>query len=170
MIPNREIHVIFEKQIREWFTVEIVKDRGRLADFCEAFLENNTAAIEEGFHSYLKKTISIRDTFVRKEMKENFYHGILLGIFGHMDNWHVLSDAEAGDGYCDILIEDEDREKGAVIELKYAENACFDAACSSALRQIQEKNYTQRLTDDGMKTVYQYGIACYKKRCRVVSG
>ena len=86
-----------------------------------------------------------------------------------MDDWDVRSNAEAGDGYSDIMIEAADKDIGIVIELKYAENGRFDAACSEALKQIREKKYAQRLIDDGMKTVYKYGIACYKKRCRVVS-
>ncbi len=132
-----------------------------------AFLENDTAAIEEGFNAYLKKTISIRDTHVKKEMKENFYHGILLGLFGNMDGWNVQSNAESGDGYSDISVEVEDRETGIVIELKYAENAAFDNACKEALKQIRDRNYGEKLADDGMTTIRRYGIACYKRRCRV---
>ncbi len=169
VIPNREIHTIFARQIREWFAEETGKDSRKLAGFCRAFEENDTASIEEGFTSYLKKVISIRDTNVKKELKENFYQGILLGIFGHMDDWDVRSNAEAGDGYSDIMIEAADKDIGIVIELKYAENGRFDAACSEALKQIREKKYAQCLIDDGMKTIYKYGIACYKKRCRVIS-
>ena len=132
-----------------------------------AFLENDTAAIEEGFNAYLKKTISIRDTHVKKEMKENFYHGILLGLFGNMDGWNVQSNAESGDGFSDISVEVEDRETGIVIELKYAENAAFDNACKEALKQIRDRNYEEKLADDGMTTIRRYGIACYKRRCRV---
>ena len=130
-----------------------------------AFLENDTAAIEEGFNAYLKKTISIRDTHVKKEMKKNFYHGILLGLFGNMDGWNVQSNAESGDGYSDISVEVEDRETGIVIELKYAENAAFDNACKEALKQIRDRNYGEKLADDGMTTIRRYGIACYKKSC-----
>ena len=169
VIPNREIRTVFIRQIREWFDGETAKDSGMLKRFCMAFLENNTAAIEEGFTFYLKKAISIRDTSVKKERKENFYHGILLGILGHMDGWNVRSNAEAGDGYSDITVELEDKDTGIVIEMKYAENAGFEKACSEAAKQIREKNYEQALLDDGMKTIYKYGIACYKKRCRVVS-
>ncbi len=121
VIPNREIRWIFIRQIREWFRWETEKNMENLEGFCRAFLENDTAAIEEGFNAYLKKTISIRDTHVKKEMKENFYHGILLGLFGNMDGWDVQSNAESGDGYSDISIEIEDQETGIVIELKYAE-------------------------------------------------
>lgn len=169
LIPNKEIRWIFMEQIQEWFSAETLKDSRMLKSFCHAFEENDTAAIEAGFTAYLKKTISIRDTNVKKEMKENFYHGILLGIFGNMDGWIVKSNAEAGDGYSDITVEVADRDIGIIIELKYAENAGFTAACTQALRQIKEKNYEEALVDDGIKTIYCYGIACYKKRCKVVS-
>ena len=145
------------------------KKHRKLEDFCRAFLENDTAAIEEGFNSYLKKTISIRDTNVRKEMKENFYHGILLGLFGNMDGWDVQSNAESGYGYSDISIEIEEQETGIVIELKYAENASFDTTCREAMKQINDRNYVEKLVDDGMITIRKYGIACYKRRCKVIS-
>ncbi len=169
VIPNREINWIFVEQIREWFNEEVSRDSQKLQSFCRAFEENDTAAIEEGFNAYLRKTISIRDTYTRKEMKENFYHGILLGIFGNMDDWDIQSNAESGEGYSDITVEIESRGTGIVIELKYAENAAFDAACREALQQIRDRNYEEVLIDDGMKTIRRYGIACYKKRCRVVS-
>ena len=170
IIPNREIQWIFEEQIQDWFETETQKDVQMLESFCRAFEENDTAAIEKGFTSYLRKTISIRDTGVKKSMKENFYHGILLGLFAGMAGWKVQSNAESGDGYSDISVEVEDRDIGIVIELKYAENAAFDIACEEALEQIYDKNYEETLIDDGMKTIYRYGIACYKKRCQVVSG
>lgn len=169
VIPNREIHWIYVQQIRKWFKEEARKDTQKLENFCRAFEENETVVIEKEFTSYLRKTISIRDTGVRKDMKENFYHGILLGLFGNMDGWKVRSNAESGDGYCDISVEVEDRDIGLVIELKYAENAAFDDACKEALEQIRSRNYEEVLLDDGMKTIYRYGIACYKKRCKVVS-
>ena len=170
IIPNKEIQWIFEEQIQEWFETESTKDTQKLENFCRAFEENDTAAIERGFTSYLRKTISIRDTSVTKGMKENFYHGILLGLFAGMEGWKVKSNAESGDGYSDISVEVEDRDIGIVIELKYAENAAFENACKEALEQIHDRNYEELLVDDGMKTIYRYGIACYKKRCQVVSG
>lgn len=169
VIPNKEIRWIFVEQIQEWFAEETARDSTTLEQFCKAFEENNVAAIEEGFTFYLKKMISIRDTNAKKERKENFYHGILLGLFSNMDGWIIMSNAETGDGYSDILVEAQDTEVGIVIELKYAENAAFDTACKNALEQIADRNYEERLLDDGMKTIYRYGIACYKKRCRVVS-
>ena len=169
IIPNKEIHWIYVQQIRKWFKDETRKDIPKLENFCRAFQENDTAAIEEGFTSYLKKTISIRDTSVKKEMKENFYHGILLGLFGNMSGWKVRSNAESGEGYSDISVKIEDQEIGIIIELKYAENAAFDDGCREAMKQIKDRDYAEKMIDDGMKTIYQYGIACYKKRCKVIS-
>lgn len=168
-IPNREIQWIFTEQIRQWFEAQARKDIGKLENFCKAFLENNVPVIEEGFTSYLRKTISIRDTSARKERKENFYHGILLGLFGNMGGWKVRSNAEAGEGYSDISIETEEG-TGIIIELKYAEHAAFADTCRKALEQIKERGYEELLVDGGMKTIYRYGIACYKKRCKVISG
>jgi len=170
VIPNREVRWIFEEQIQDWFKAETRRDLQMLEDFCRAFEKNDTDAIEKGFTAYLRKTISVRDTSVRKDMKENFYHGILLGLFAGMKGWKVKSNAESGDGYSDISVEVEDKDIGIVIELKYAENAAFDNACKEALKQVYDNNYEEALLDDGMTTIYRYGIACYKKRCKVVSG
>ena len=169
VIPNREIHWIYVQQIRKWFKDEARRHTTKLNRLCRAFEENDTADIEKELTSYLRKTISIRDTSTKKEMKENFYHGILLELFGNMGGWKVRSNAESGDGYSDISVEVEDRDIGIIIELKYAEDAAFDLACKEALEQIHDRNYEEILIDDGMKTIYRYGIACYKKRCKVIS-
>lgn len=164
VIPNKEIQWIFEEQIWDWFKAETRKDIQKLEDLRRAFEENDAAAIEENLTSYLIKTISIRDT------GENFYHGILLGLFGNMSDWKVRSNAESGEGYSDISVEIEDKKIGIIIEMKYAEKAGFDEACSTALKQINDRNYEEALIDDGMTTIHKCGIACYKKRCRVISG
>ena len=170
VIPNKEIQWIFEEQIQEWFEAEVGKDINMLKEFGRAFEENNIDGIEKGLTSYLRKTISIRDTNAKKEMKENFYHGILLGLFAGMNNWRVKSNAEAGEDYSDISIEIDDKEIGIIIEVKYAEKAAFDSACKEALEQIQNRNYEELLIDDGMMVIRKYGIACYKKRCKVIAG
>lgn len=169
VIPNREIQWIFEEQIWEWMKKDVRKDFQKLENFCKAFEQGDTEAIESGFNSYLRKTISLRDNSVRKDSKENFYHGILLGLFAGMEGWAVRSNAESGEGYSDISIEIEDKDIGIVIELKYAQNAAFDEGCRKALQQIRDRNYEEELLDDGMKIIRRYGIACYKKRCKVVS-
>ena len=170
VIPNKEIRWIYEEQIQDWFHKETRKDVEKLENLGRAFEENDTETIEKEFTSYLRKTISVRDTSTKKKMKENFYHGILLGLFAGMNGWKVKSNAESGEGYSDISVQVEDKDIGIVIELKYAEEAAFDNACEEALQQIKDKNYEEILLDDGMRTIYRYGIACYKKRCKVITG
>lgn len=104
---------------------------------------------------------------MRKSKKENFYHGILLGLLSHREDWNIFSNAESGDGYSDILVEIEDRSIGIVIEVKYSDNGDLYAGCSQALKQIEGIDYEDRLIEDGMKNVIKYGIACYKKKCHV---
>lgn len=169
-IPNREIRNLFIKKIREWFSDTSKKDGTKLEEFCNAFFEKDTEKIEQLFGDYLWNTISIRDTAVPKEKKENFYHGILLGLLGYKENWLTKSNSESGTGYSDILIEIPDNRTGVVIELKYAGDGDMEAACGRALEQIEEKQYVDKLKQDGMRNFIKYGIACYKKDCRVVCG
>ena len=167
-IPNREVRNLFIKKIREWFGDTSRNDGKKLEEFCNAFYEKNPMKIEQLFGDYLWNTISIRDTAAAKEKKENFYHGILLGLLGYKENWLTKSNAESGIGYSDILVEIPDNRTGVVIELKYAEDGDMDTACARALEHIEEKNYVDKLKQDGMRNFIRYGIACYKKDCKVV--
>ena len=167
-IPNREIKNLFIKKIREWFSDTTANDGKTLEQFCNAFVERDTEKIEQLFGDYLWNTISIRDTAVAKDKKENFYHGILLGLLGYKSSWLIKSNTESGTGYSDILVEVPNNRTGIVIELKYAENGDMDAACDEALKQIEEKSYVDKLKQDGMRNFIKYGIACFKKDCKVV--
>lgn len=167
-IPNREIWNIFTTQIMQLFRENVKKDGELLNRFCEALENGNTESAEKCFGEYLRKTISIRDTSVRKEMKENFYHGILLGILGIKENWIVRSNRESGEGYSDILIETDDTAMGIVIEMKYAEDGNLQKAAEKALKQIESKQYEEALYDEGIEQILRYGIACYKKRCKIL--
>lgn len=167
-IPNREIKNLFIKKIREWFSDTTTNDGKTLEQFCNAFVDKDTEKIEALFGDYLWNTISIRDTAVAKDKKENFYHGILLGLLGYKASWLIKSNTESGTGYSDILVEVPNNRTGIVIELKYAENGDMDAACSEALKQIEEKSYVDKLKQDGMRNFIKYGIACFKKDCKVV--
>lgn len=167
-IPNREIKNLFIKKIREWFSDTTANNGKTLEQFCNAFVHKDTEKIEELFGDYLWNTISIRDTAVAKDKKENFYHGILLGLLGYKASWLIKSNTESGTGYSDILVEVPNNRTGIVIELKYAENGDMDAACDEALKQIEEKSYVDKLKQDGMRNFIKYGIACFKKDCKVV--
>ena len=167
-IPNREIREIFITQIMTWFKENVEKDGKTLTDFCLALEEGRSEEVERILSIYLKKTISIRDTFVQKKMKENFYHGILIGILGLKEHWGISSNRESGDGYSDIIIETQDMEKGIIIETKYAEDGDLQKACEKALAQIENNHYEEELKDEGIEDILKYGIAFYKKRCKVI--
>lgn len=167
-IPNMEIRNIFTAQIMNFFKENVPKNGDALREFCEALKTGNAKSVEKILSEYLRRTVSIRDTFVKKPMKENFYHGFLLGILGFGDSWSVSSNRESGDGYSDILVETDDGETGIVLELKYAEDGNLDAACKKALKQIEQKRYGEELEEEGILHILKYGIAFYKKRCRVV--
>lgn len=166
-IPNLEIRDIFKTQIMEYFKESVAKDGDMLGRFCKALKNGEEKKVEDIFESYLKKTISIRDTFVRKEMKENFYHGILLGILGIKEEWGVFSNQETGESYSDILIETENSETAILIEVKYAGDGNLDVACERALKQVEERKYDEELRENGVDKILKYGIACYMKRCKV---
>lgn len=169
-IPNKEVRNLFIRKIREWFSDVTRNDGKTLEEFCNAFVDRDPGKIEQIFGDYLWNTISIRDTATAKAKKENFYHGILLGLLGYKASWLIKSNAESGTGYSDILVEVPDNRTGIVIELKYAEDGDMDAACSRALEQIEEKDYVDKLRQDGMRNFIKYGIACFKKDCKVVIG
>lgn len=173
-IPNREIRKIFVDQILDWFQREVKKDTAALDVFCDAFANGDAEGVESRFNAYLSRTISIRDTNVRKSKKENFYHGILLGLLSHREDWYIRSNAESGDGYSDILVEIEEKGIGIVIEVKYPDsktgNQCeaLEKGCREALQQIEKTGYEEKLHQDGLETILKYGIACNRKKCRVL--
>ena len=166
-IPNLEIRQIFIEQILEWFREDVRRDTPKLDAFCAAFPKADAQAVEEQFNAYLNRTISIRDTCVRKDMKENFYHGILLGLLSHREDWLVDSNPESGDGFSDILVELYEERIGIVIEVKYSDSGDLETGCRKALEQIKQNRYEDRLIQDGMETIICYGIACCRKQCKV---
>lgn len=167
-IPNLEVRVIFKTQIMEYFKEGVAKDGDTLKQLCDALKGGDAEKVERLFEGYLKKTISIRDTFVEKSLKENFYHGILLGILGVKEDWGVFSNRETGDGYSDIMIETEDSEMGIIIEIKYAGDGNLLNACEKALKQVEETKYEETLLENGVEKILKYGIACYMKHCKVM--
>ncbi|WP_416385569.1 PD-(D/E)XK nuclease domain-containing protein [Acetatifactor muris] len=183
-IPNREIRKIFIDQILEWFQQEARKDTTTLDAFCDAFANGDAEAVERLFNAYLSRIISIRDTNVCKNRKKNFCHGILLGLLSHREDWYIRSNVESGDGYSDILVEIEEKSIGIVIEVKYPDSSIksqgdlsqgdlspydtLEKGCKDALGQIDTKSYEEKLRRDGLEIILKYGIACNRKKCRVM--
>lgn len=171
VIPNREVREVFILQIQEWFSERVADDEKPMHEFCQAFLEGKAEEIQRRLNIILNQMISILDTKASDDKKENFYHGLLLGLLRSEPKWLILSNAESGDGFSDILIEPENPDMGIVIEVKYASSiAGLDATCGKALDQIRERRYDERLRNDGRTEVLTYGIAFCKKRCKVICG
>ena len=166
-IPNGEIRKLFYELVEDWFREVTRSDTSRISRFCAAFPAGDTHVIQEMLGDYLWDSISVRDTAVRRNMKENFYHGMLLGLLQNQDNWLVKSNAETGEGYSDISIQTQNR-TGIVIELKYAEDGHLEKACREAIEQIEEKKYAEGLKRRGTKKIIKYGIAFWEKECMVV--
>ena len=168
-IPNREIHDIFVTQIKEWMQDTIILGNlSQLKEFWQAVATGNVSVFEEMFRNYLLKTISIRDTNTAIDKKENFYHGLLLGILRGNIAWIIKSNLESGEGYADIIMEMPEQRIGCIFEMKYAQDGNLEKSCVIALKQIEDKKYTTILSEDGMNIIYKYGVACYKKDCKVM--
>lgn len=168
VIPNREIHNIFMTQIRDWMQGKAREYGVRLNAFCEAFKKADAETVQALFTEYLGNTISIRDTAVRKELKENFYHGFLLGLLRYKNDWLVISNRESGIGFADIVIEILPEKIGIVIEVKYPDNGNLAAGCLEAMKQIENHGYVNQLYLDGMTRIIKSGIACHAKECKVM--
>ena len=166
-IPNGEIHKLFADLVQDWFKEMTRSDSARINCFCAAFPAGDAETIQDMLHDYLWDSISVRDTAVRTNMKENFYHGMLLGLLRSQGNWLVKSNAETGEGYSDIFIQTPER-IGIVIELKYANNGNLEAACTEALKQIEDRKYAEGLKRRGVKKVIKYGMAFCEKECMVM--
>ena len=170
VIPNREVREVFILQIQEWFKKTFVRDDKPMRAFCQAFQTGDAEAIQKHLNLILSKMISVMDTKARDEQKENFYHGLLLGLLRSDPSWLILSNAESGDGFSDILIEPEDPDAGIVIEVKYSPTlAGMERTCEAALEQIRSKRYDERLRSEGRERITAFGITFCKKRCRVAS-
>lgn len=165
-IPNGEIRKLFYELVQYWFREVTRADGTRINRFCAAFPNGDISTIQEMLSDYLWDSIRVRDTAVRRNMKENFYHGMLLGLLRSQGNWLVKSNAETGEGYSDISVQTPDR-LGIVIELKYANDGNLETACTEALKQIDEKKYTEGLKRRGMKKIIKYGMAFCEKECMV---
>ncbi|MDY2596202.1 MAG: AAA family ATPase [Oliverpabstia sp.] len=169
IIPNREVREVYIHQIQEWFRETFVQDEKPMQEFCQAFLEGNAEEIQKRLTVILGRMISVMDTKARDDQKENFYHGLLLGLLRSASKWLILSNAESGEGFSDILIEPEDPDVGIVIEVKYASSVSeLDKACNKAVSQIRSRRYDEKLRNDGREDILAYGIAFQKKRCKVI--
>ena len=166
-IPNVEIRNFFTSQIMDSFRDKVKEDGDALNLFCDALKRGNAQEVEIIFTEYLKKTISICDTFATKPMVGNFYYGLLLRILSVKDEWGIYSTRETRDGYSDIVVETENSATGIILEIKYAHDGNLEESCKRVLEQIVNTHYEEELKNEGVDRILKYGIACFKKRCKV---
>ena len=169
VIPNKEVREVFMLQIQEWFKAVVTNDNDTMKLLSKAILDKDETQLARQLNIVMSRMISILDTKAPDDMKENFYHGLLLGLLrGSNPDWLIKSNRESGDGFSDILIKPEDPDAGIVIEVKYAkEMKELDAACEAAMAQIKDKRYDGTLRDEGRCDILAYGIAFCRKRCKV---
>lgn len=169
VIPNKEVREVFVLQIQEWFKAVVANDNDTMKLLSKAILDKDEAILARQLNIVMGRMISILDTKAPDDMKENFYHGLLLGLLrGSNPDWLIKSNRESGDGFSDILIKPENPDLGIVIEVKYAkEFKGLDAACDAAMAQIKQKRYDETLRDEGRCDILAYGIAFCRKRCKV---
>ena len=169
VIPNREVTEIFVQQIQAWFKERFVHDEQPMRELCRGFLTGDSEAVQQRMNVILSRMISVLDTKARTGSKESFYHGLLLGLLRSETEWLILSNAESGDGFCDIIVEPDDLDKGIVIEVKYADSMDkLEKACAAALQQIEARRYDERLRNEGRTEIMAFGVAFCRKRCRVM--
>ena len=167
VIPNREIREVYKLQIQEWFKDAVLSNTEQLTACWSAFKAGDAEVIEKYLNNTLSNSISVFD--LKAAEKENVYHTFLVGLLAGNSGWLVKSNVEAGEGFADIIVETEDADAGMILELKYAKEAVSLAkACEKALAQIKERRYAEYLKNEGRNQMLFYGIAFYKKRCRVV--
>ncbi len=169
VIPNKEVREVFKLQIQDWFDEKLRDNTEQLTAFWDSVEEGNTEAIEQYLNRTLSNSISVFDTRAPEKEKENSYHTFLLGLLTGNTDWVVRSNVEAGEGFADIIVEPEDPDTGIIFELKCSKEAAgLDKACERAMEQIKDRRYSEYLKKDGRHNMTLYGIAFYKKRCKVV--
>lgn len=160
-IPNREVRYIYNNTILGWFRMKI-KTRD-LTVLYNSLVKGEADTVQQELSSLLMESISYMDG------REEFYHGFLLGILENMADYIVKSNRESGLGRYDIAVRCLDVNKPPVIlELKVSDTfKGMETACDRALAQIHENRYNDWLPEEGYSEVLDYGIAFYKKQCRV---
>lgn len=169
VIPNKEVRTVYISQIQEWFKQKIADNTEQMAYFWKAIKDGNAEIIEQYLNQTLSNTISVFDTKAPEMEKENSYHTFLAGMLTGNTDWVVKSNVEAGEGFADIIIKPQNPDDGIIFELKYSKEASgLDKACERAIKQIGDRRYSEYLKNDGRHNMIFYGIAFYKKRCKVV--
>ena len=164
-IPNREISYVYEKEIlTRWGIPETESTAARIQ---QAFYEQDEAKLAKCIEEYLRQTVSFFDT-----TDEIFYQGLVLGFIAILNNrYFVRSNRESGEGRFDIqLIPKNNSLPGILMELKVSkdENADLRKLAEDALLQIEQNRYETEMLSQGIKNIFQYGVAFRKKDVEIL--
>ena len=166
-LPNKEIAFVYNKEILQ--KLDNIVPQATAISIQEAIYSSNVTALKTYLELLLMQSASSYDT-----VKENFYHGLILGLCATLDNrYYVTSNREAGEGRYDIcLCPKEAKMPGILIELKACKN-CTDEELKQlsvkALDQINEKKYETELCSRGISTIFKYGVAFSGKRVEITA-
>jgi len=162
-IPNREVKYIFDTKIKEWFLEEFLSHTNFEALYA-AIRNGDALALERELTKHASESISFLDHY------ENFYHGFVVGISKGLPDYLVISNRESGQGRSDIFVmEKAPSNRALILELKMSNSfLTLEQVAAQALQQIEDKNYDQALLYEGYTEIEKYGIAFFKKRCKVL--
>ena len=166
-IPNESVRQCFKHNIYDYFK-NSDKAKESSLKIVKAIFDKDANELKTAIVRALRTYISVRD-ISSAYAKEYYYHGFFNGYFSASGDEisNYKSNAEAGDGYADILFTDADLSLGVVIELKHTDDA-IDKAAEKALEQIEKKDYTEIFKREfNISNVLCFGIAFKGKSCEV---
>lgn len=169
-LTNREVHMMFEDMVKDWFSNENIPYNG----FLQAFLQGDTDYMNEYMNLVAGQTFSSFDTGnkpSRNTNPERFYHGFVLGLIVELaGQYRITSNRESGFGRYDVMLEPEDKGRTAyVLEFKVRNprrEKTLEDTLQAAHEQILDKNYDAELIARGIPqaNIRHYGFAFEGKR------
>lgn len=169
-IPNKEIFYVYEKEIISAFSGHF--KQATAISIKHALLKRNMTEFQKHLEDFLIQSISSFDY-----AHENFYHGLMLGIYAVMNNiYQVTSNRESGAGRYDIQMKPLDKRlPGLLLELKVPQEkidenqveAKLEELCQHAISQMEIKQYATEMQQEGITRIMKISVAFYKKQVKI---
>lgn len=166
-LPNREISLVYHKEILQ--QLDNIIPQPTAISIQEAIFSGDNEKLKTMLQTLITQSVSSFDA-----AGENFYHGFMLGLCALLGGSFISSNKESGDGRYDIQLKPVKKNlPGILIELK-AEKDCsgeqLKKLSETALQQIIDKKYDTEMTNEGIKTIYKYGVAFSGKNVEIAIG
>lgn len=169
-IPNLEVKEIYTSMILDWFEASIkIKQYQNLLQYLTTGDIENFSVI---FQNFLTSSASVFD--MPQDASEKVYHALVLGmLIGLQETHEVRSNRESGLGRYDVMVIPKDPNQLAiVIEFKKigsSDTTSLESVAQSALKQIEEKQYSKELVDRGIEHILYLGFAFQGKQVLIRS-